>query len=328
MMKKWGLILAASVMTITAWCKTIDAPTERAWIVEMRQEDLDKRFQRKFKAIQRNIINSIRRLDPIIIEWQINSNYLWARPDNLVWIEIRNPLLSIAKDEKAVARYNPCYNSVVFRFNRESLKGKVNIQRFSSHEIFHSIYDQLDSCPGVWVERRSILNQIEYDWPTLGDIEEFALNRMNRSSYRRYKAFVKRKIARWGRSASAASEAKEYRMKYKYFFKDPDEIVAIMIWSLYALNLSKDMADFHLLNRKDLEFLEKFSYKGVKMFRIWIEKYRLWLKMKKSWVSERRIRRRLLDAEHYRDPYTWKTYNWPRADFDVKWSFPVVSYEN
>jgi hypothetical protein len=102
---------------------------------------------------------------------------------------------------------------------------------------------------------------------------------------------------------------------------EPDEVMARVVQSLYCLHYGDVEQNLFPLQEQDLAFLERFEYKGRKMFSKGVERYRLGLEMISDGLSVDHVREQLGYATSY--TYRGRQYSWPEADFQVKGEIPA-----
>ncbi|MBI4451651.1 hypothetical protein HY642_06775 [Candidatus Woesearchaeota archaeon] len=102
------------------------------------------------------------------------------------------------------------------------------------------------------------------------------------------------------------------RLKIDQILNDPNEIMARVIDSLYSLYYGEVEQNHFPLDKKDLEFLEKFTYNGKQMFSKGIERYRLGRQMLQDGIPADTVKQQLEYAKSF--SYRGKNYDWPEAD--------------
>ena len=286
-------------MTLNTWCANLNNAIETEHLARLT----DKEFKIQHSIIQKKIINAIRRLDPVIVEWEFITDYTIGSNNQNIWINIEQ-----LGDGKA-AHYDSCNNSLSYS---TEVDYRYEITELTAHEVFHSIFNETYRCFPYSLINRSILNRPDYQWPSYSEINKFALNKVSEKDIAESKivlnVFKKSKIPEailetlssittlWWIMIDFWPDNK-YRKLRRHKFEDSNEIMARTIWSLYSLNFGLNNLNNYVLSESDLQFLEKFTYKWRKMFIKWIEKYRIWLKMKRKWKTWKEIEAKLLDAE-------------------------------
>ena len=94
------------------------------------------------------------------------------------------------------------------------------------------------------------------------------------------------------------------------------EVMGILVRSLYFLHLDDSyIPNFVNLNKQDLEFLERFEYKGQSIFGKGISKYRLALEMLEEGMSVEDTR----DILYYATKIEWKStiYEFPESNVRI-----------
>ena len=126
------------------------------------------------------------------------------------------------------------------------------------------------------------------------------------------------------------------KYKISQILKNPDEVMARIIDSLYSLHFGPVTQNYFPLNDEDLRFLGRFTENpfqhdlefagrpdfGEKYFRKGIEKYRLGLKMIKDGIKPEEVKRQLEYATSFE--YQGSRYQWPEARFSIKGKIPVL----
>ncbi len=110
------------------------------------------------------------------------------------------------------------------------------------------------------------------------------------------------------------------QVKISEVLDNPNEVMARMVDSLYSLYYGAVTQNKFPLSEEDLQFLERFNYKGEQLFRKGIEKNRLGLKLLEDGWTPERVKQELEYATVVR--FEGRTYRWSENNFDIKGSIP------
>jgi hypothetical protein len=105
--------------------------------------------------------------------------------------------------------------------------------------------------------------------------------------------------------------------------KNPSEIIARMLSSLYNLYYGEATMNNFQLTEDDLAFIGGFYYKGEQIFKKGIEKYRLGLRLLAGRMGAQEIKSMLEFATHV--VYKGRAYTFEPADFRIRGNIPDVS---
>ncbi len=105
---------------------------------------------------------------------------------------------------------------------------------------------------------------------------------------------------------------------------NPDEVMARVVHSLYALYFGETTDNKFSLNEDDLKFLDRFTYKGKRLFHKGIERYHLGREMIKEGISPEEVKQKLEYATSV--SHKGNQYSLPEANFHIKGKIPTINF--